>query len=314
MAWFAIDRTQAIVGERLQYQGLRDDPRLRRLPAGRLDCRPRSATADRFLLLVSRWARPRGGLRGHPTRRLDPIWTTLPYDWAFPTIGQANAPRPIWFSPSHLFCRWYKAAAARAGDGRSRRLALMLTALAFTLSRGGHLGHALHSSSSPSRGPRRGISPIDEGQAWRLLSGLRHWASSCPCPTPGWRPAGCREGFADCGSLREFDPEPSRPLDGRRCDRRRSPRFRDRPDTWRPSGIPRPCSVAGARRDHERLPTGESSQRLPGHGRRCRSSSPGRSPRDHGPLAPRARGRAHHRNQRAWIIGADFWPRSSATS
>jgi O-antigen ligase len=141
-AWFAIDRTQAIFGERLQYQGL--------------------ATILAYVVfLLAAWTTVRGPRRQGifllsagagaalvatyaviQRAGLDPIWFTLPYDRVFSTIGQANA------LAAYLVVATALVLALAAGRRRASQLAvggvvvLMLVALAFTLSRGGYLGIA----------------------------------------------------------------------------------------------------------------------------------------------------------------------------
>lgn len=139
--WLAQDRAHAMVGERLQYQGL-------------------AVAAAYVVFLLSAWITIRS-----PRRRtllllavaaggtlvaayalaqragLDPIWPTLPLDRVFSTIGQANALAAYLVLAVPLVF-------AVAGQRRSTQLAaasvvvLMLVALAFTLSRGGYIGAA----------------------------------------------------------------------------------------------------------------------------------------------------------------------------
>lgn len=140
--WFAIDRTQAIVGERLQYQGL-------------------TTILAYVVFLLAAWTTVRGPRRQTlllasvaagatvvatyavmQRAGIDPIWSTLPYDRVFSTIGQANAlaaylvlvvPLVIGLAAGR---RWVTKLVV-AGV-----VVLVLMALAFTLSRGGYLGVA----------------------------------------------------------------------------------------------------------------------------------------------------------------------------
>jgi O-antigen ligase len=138
--WFAVDRTQAIVGEGLQYQGL--------------------ATILAYVVfLLAAWTTVRGRWRQTlfllsvaagatfvatyaviQRAGLDPIWSTLPYDRVFSTIGQANAlaaylvlavPLVLALAPRRRQASLLAVASV---------VVLMLVALAFTLSRGGYLG------------------------------------------------------------------------------------------------------------------------------------------------------------------------------
>jgi O-antigen ligase len=139
--WLAQDRAHAMVGERLQYQGL-------------------AAIAAYVVFLLSAWITVRSARRRTvfllavaaggtlvaayavvQRAGLDPIWPTLPLDRVFSTIGQANALAAYLVLAVPLVV-------ALAGRRRSAQLAaasvvvLMLVALAFTLSRGGYLGAA----------------------------------------------------------------------------------------------------------------------------------------------------------------------------
>ena len=141
-AWFAVDQTQALVGERYQYQGLvamvaytvflvgawntvRTDRRRTVLAV---------CVAATALLVAAYAVLQRAGL--------DPIWPTLPRDRVFSTIGQANAlaaylvvalPLAV---PLCIGRRWPLRLIG------SVTLALGVAAIAFTLSRGGYLGLA----------------------------------------------------------------------------------------------------------------------------------------------------------------------------
>jgi O-antigen ligase len=137
--WLAQDRAHAMVGERLQYQGL-------------------AAIAAYVVFLLTAWITVRSLRRRTlfllaaaaggtlvaayalvQRARLDPIWPTLPLDRVFSTIGQANALAAYLVLAVPLVV-------ALAGRRRSTQLAaapavvLMLAALTFTLSRGGYLG------------------------------------------------------------------------------------------------------------------------------------------------------------------------------
>jgi O-antigen ligase len=139
--WLAQDRDHAMVGERLQYQGL-------------------AAIAAYVVFLLSAWITVRSARRRTvfllavaaggtlvaayavvQRAGMDPIWPTLPLDRVFSTIGQANALAAYLVLAVPLVV-------ALAGRRRSAQLAaasvvvLMLVALAFTLSRGGYLGAA----------------------------------------------------------------------------------------------------------------------------------------------------------------------------
>jgi O-antigen ligase len=137
--WFATDRLHALVGERLQFQGL-------------------AVTGAYAVFMVTAWATVRtprrqmlfllavaaGGtivaLYAVAQRAgLDPIWPTLPRDRVFSTIGQANA------LAAYLVLTIPLAVALGGRPGPSRLavagvVMVMLAALAFTLSRGGYLG------------------------------------------------------------------------------------------------------------------------------------------------------------------------------
>jgi O-antigen ligase len=140
--WFAIDRTQAIIGERLQYQGL--------------------ATIVAYVVfLMAAWTTVRG-----PRRRgiflfsvaagaavvatyaiiqragLDPIWLTLPYDRVFSTIGQANALAAYLVLAIPLVLGLAAGRPSAAQVVLAGLVVLALVALAFTLSRGAYLGVA----------------------------------------------------------------------------------------------------------------------------------------------------------------------------
>ena len=137
--WFATDRLHALLGERLQFQGL-------------------VVTGAYAVFMVTAWATVRT-----PQRRLlfllavaaggtlvalyavaqwaglDPIWPAIPRDRVFSTIGQANALAAylVLTIPVAL------ALGGRPGLGRlavAGVVIVMLAALAFTLSRGGYLG------------------------------------------------------------------------------------------------------------------------------------------------------------------------------
>jgi len=141
-AWFAIDRTQAIVGEGLQYQGLATIlAYVVFLMAAWTTVRgPRRQ--DIFLLSVAAGAALVATYAVIQRAGLDPIWLTLPYDRVFSTIGQANA------LAAYLVVATPLVLALAARRRRAAQLAvggvvlLMLVALAFTLSRGGYLGIA----------------------------------------------------------------------------------------------------------------------------------------------------------------------------
>jgi O-antigen ligase len=141
-AWFAVDPWHALVGEKYQYQGL-------------------GATLSYAVFLVGGWATVRSDWRqgvvltgvavgavivvGYALIQragLDPIWSTLPDDRVFSTIGQANAlaaylvlSLPL-LVPIAVGRRWPWALTF------SCVMFLSLAALAFTLSRGGFLGLA----------------------------------------------------------------------------------------------------------------------------------------------------------------------------
>ena len=142
LAWgLAPDQVHALVGERLQYQGL-------------------AAIFAYVVFMLSAWITVRSARRrtqfllataaggtfvaGYAIAQragLDPIWPTLPHDRVFSTIGQANALGAYLVLAIPLVV-------ALVGRRRSTQLAaaavvaLMLAALAFTLSRGGYLGTA----------------------------------------------------------------------------------------------------------------------------------------------------------------------------
>ena len=137
--WFAVDRTHALFGERLQFQGL--------------------VTALAYVVfLVGAWMTVRGPRRQllfflavtatatvisayalMQRAGLDPIWPTLPHDRVFSTIGQANALAA--YIVLAIFLTTSVAARGRLAQvGTTAAVALMLLALAFTLSRGGYVG------------------------------------------------------------------------------------------------------------------------------------------------------------------------------
>jgi O-antigen ligase len=139
--WFALDRAHAMIGERLQYQGLAAIlAYVVFMLAAWTTVRSRRRQTL-FLLSVAAGATPvavyalvqRGGI--------DPIWPTLPHDRVFSSIGQANALAAYLVLAIPLVV-------ALVRRGRASQLAvaavvgIMLLALAFTLSRGGYLGAA----------------------------------------------------------------------------------------------------------------------------------------------------------------------------
>ncbi len=139
-AWFAIDPGHALVGERYQYQGL-------------------AATLAYVTFMVAAWTTVRGQRRRSillvsvaatavivatyaliQRAGLDPIWSTLPEDRVFSTLGQANA-----LAASLVIAVPMVAALGARGGwawhvGAGAALALIVPAVGFTLSRGGFLG------------------------------------------------------------------------------------------------------------------------------------------------------------------------------
>jgi O-antigen ligase len=163
-AWFAIDRTQAIVGERLQYQGL--------------------ATILAYVVfLLAAWSTVRGQRRQTlfllsvaagatlvatyaviQRAGLDPIWQTLPYDRVFSTIGQANALAAYLVLAVPLVLGLSAGRPWTAKLAVASVIALLLVALAFTLSRGGYLGIAAVATVLPIAAWPRRQSLLDRGR------------------------------------------------------------------------------------------------------------------------------------------------------
>ena len=139
--WFAQDRVHAMVGERLQYQGLAALVAyvVFLLTAWLTVRSPRRRTL--FLLALAAGGTLVAAYAVAQRAGLDPIWPTLPHDRVFSAIGQPNALAAYLVLAVPLVV-------ALAGRRRSTQLAaaavvvLMLAALAFTLSRGGYLGAA----------------------------------------------------------------------------------------------------------------------------------------------------------------------------
>ena len=140
--WFAIDQTQAIFGERLQYQGLATILAYVTflLAAWTTVCSRRRQTL--LLLSVAAGATLVSTYAVIQRAGLDPIWPTLPQDRVFSTIGQANALAGylVLAIPLVLILAAVRRRAAQLAVASI--VVLMLVALAFTLSRGGYLGVA----------------------------------------------------------------------------------------------------------------------------------------------------------------------------
>jgi O-antigen ligase len=139
--WFAQNRAHAMVGEQLQYQGLAVTVAYAAflLTAWSTVRSPRRRTL--FLLAVAAGGTLVASYAVAQRAGLDPIWPTLPHDRVFSTIGQANALAAYLVLAVPLVV-------ALAGPRRSTQfaaaaaVALMLAAVALTLSRGGYLGAA----------------------------------------------------------------------------------------------------------------------------------------------------------------------------
>ena len=139
-AWFAINRAQAIVGERLQYQGLVTT--LAYVVFFLACCTTVRTPRRRNVLLLSIGVGALFVATYAVLQRagLDPIWPYLPYGRVFSTIGQANALAAYLVLTVPLVLgmaagqKWPMRSAAVVA------IALMLAGLALTLSRGGYLG------------------------------------------------------------------------------------------------------------------------------------------------------------------------------
>jgi len=140
--WFAIDRQQALFGERLQFQGL-------------------ASILAYVVFLIAAWITVRGPRRQSlllasvaagaslvatyalvQRAGLDPIWLTLPHDRVFSTIGQANALAAYLVLVVPLILSLAAGRRLAAKVAVVSVVALAVVALAFTLSRGGYLGLA----------------------------------------------------------------------------------------------------------------------------------------------------------------------------
>ncbi len=137
---FAIDQTQALVGERLQYQGLIATMSYAVFFLGAL-ATVRTPQRRRLLLLsIAAGAVLVSTYAIFQRLGLDPIWPYLPYGRVFSTIGQANALGAYLVLTVALTLgiptveRWPARLLLVAA------IALMLAALALTFSRGGYLG------------------------------------------------------------------------------------------------------------------------------------------------------------------------------
>ena len=140
--WFAIDRTQAIIGERLQYQGLATIVAyvVFLLAAWTTVRGPRRQGI--FLLSVAAGAALVATYAVIQRAGLDPIWLTLPYDRVFSTIGQANALAAYLVLAIPLVLALAAGRPSAAQVVLAGLVVLALVALAFTLSRGAYLGVA----------------------------------------------------------------------------------------------------------------------------------------------------------------------------
>lgn len=140
--WFAIDRTQAIIGERLQYQGLASILAyvVFLLAAWTTVRGPRRQGI--FLLSVAAGAALVATYAVIQRAGLDPIWLTLPYDRVFSTIGQANALAAYLVLAIPLVLGLAAGRPSAAQVALAGLIGLALVALAFTLSRGAYLGVA----------------------------------------------------------------------------------------------------------------------------------------------------------------------------
>jgi O-antigen ligase len=140
--WFAVDRTQAIFGEQLQYQGLATIlAYVAFLQGARTTLRGRGRQTL-FLLSVAAGATLVATYAVIQRVGLDPIWSTLPQDRVFSTIGQPNGLSAYVVLATPLV---FILAAGRRWAVQltvASVLVLLLVALAFTLSRGGFLALA----------------------------------------------------------------------------------------------------------------------------------------------------------------------------
>ena len=139
-AWFAIDSWHALVGEAYQYQGLVASLAYGTFLIGAWSTVRTESRRGILLVGVAASAVVVATYALLQRMGLDPIWSTLPRDRVFSTIGQANALAAYLVLVAPLVVvlairrgwRWRLAGL----------LALIVSALAFTLSRGGFLGLA----------------------------------------------------------------------------------------------------------------------------------------------------------------------------
>lgn len=139
-AWFAIDRTQAFFGERFQYQGLVTVLACITFLLGAWTTVHGARRRALFLLCTAAGATLVATYAVIQRAGLDPIWSTLPKDRVFSTIGQSNA------LAAYLVLTIPLVLGLAIGRRLPARLVvagivvLELAALVFTLSRGGFLG------------------------------------------------------------------------------------------------------------------------------------------------------------------------------